>query len=74
MRRPLRLVALALFAAISFGCDSGTVTPADSSTAKSPVPQAEAPSPQKGKTGRVAKKSSMEGVKIPAPPKTRGDL
>ena len=73
MRRSVRFVSLALLAAVSFGCDSGTATPADSSTAKNPVPQAEAPSPQKGKAGK-AKKSSMDGIKIPAPPKTRSDL
>jgi len=73
MSRLASLLTLALFAAISFGCDSGSTTPAESSTAKNSVSPTVTPGKSGGKTAKVAKRS-MTDKAIPSPPKTRGDL
>jgi len=75
MSKLASFLALALFAATSSGCDSGSTTSTDSAKPKTDASSTAAGKTPAGKAGKIAKKSMEEKhPTAPPPPKTRGDL
>ncbi len=75
MRRYESHFPLLLAAVLLCGCDSSSPEPAETSTQASATASTTAPAKTAGsKAGKRPKKSSMDGAKPSAPPKTRDDL